>query len=274
MILSIITINFNNVAGLKRTLESIMSQTYKEFEYIVIDGGSTDGSMEIINIYSDKINYWVSEPDKGIYHAMNKGIKASKGKYLQFLNSGDYLVDDLVVDRMLKSMPEDCDLFIGRKISIRSDGKIQHEVQNRYLGMNTFYTSTLQHCSAYIKRELFYNYGFYDERLKIVSDWKWYMQVVGMHGAKVAFTDIETTYFDTTGISSTQKSLEKKERRMVLEEALQQNILRDYDTYSFHITQIDRLKRYKLFYLVFYFLERVLFKIDKFRAKISWKNQA
>ena len=92
MTLSIITINYNNLEGLKKTIESVCSQTYRDYEWIVIDGGSTDGSRELIEENKSHIHYWVSEPDNGIYHAMNKGIAQAKGDYCQFLNSGDYYI--------------------------------------------------------------------------------------------------------------------------------------------------------------------------------------
>lgn len=91
--LSIITVNLNNKDGLQKTIESVISQTCKDFEWIIIDGGSVDGSKDIIEKYSKEIDYWVSESDQGIYHAMNKGILRSHGEYLLFLNSGDYLFD-------------------------------------------------------------------------------------------------------------------------------------------------------------------------------------
>ena len=83
--LSIITINYNNINGLQNTLKSVFCQSRHDFEWIVIDGGSTDGSKELLEKYTNRINYWVSEPDHGIYEAMNKGIKVAKGDYLQFL---------------------------------------------------------------------------------------------------------------------------------------------------------------------------------------------
>ena len=98
--LSIITINLNNAAGLRKTIESVVNQTFTDYEYLIIDGGSTDGSVEVIKEFADKITYWVSEPDKGIYNAMNKGILKARGEYLQFLNSGDWLVDNEVLFRV------------------------------------------------------------------------------------------------------------------------------------------------------------------------------
>ena len=89
MKLSIITINYNNLAGLQRTIDSVVCQTWHDYEWIIIDGGSSDGSKELIEQYQEYITYWCSEPDKGIYNAMNKGIDHAHGDYLIFMNSGD-----------------------------------------------------------------------------------------------------------------------------------------------------------------------------------------
>lgn len=109
MQLSIITINRNNAAGLRRTIESVVSQTaFNQIEYIVIDGASTDGSKEVIMEFADKLTYWISEPDTGIYNAMNKGIKVATGEYCQFLNSGDWLAENKVIEDMTNSFPKKC----------------------------------------------------------------------------------------------------------------------------------------------------------------------
>ena len=99
MKLSIITINFNNHDGLQKTINSVIAQTWKDFEWIIIDGGSTDGSKNLIEQYDKYITYWISESDKGIYNAMNKGIKIARGDYLQFLNSGDYFYNEKVIEK-------------------------------------------------------------------------------------------------------------------------------------------------------------------------------
>lgn len=125
MKLTIITINYNNAAGLKLTMESVWSQTSNEFEYIIIDGASTDGSVEYLskNCQLSTINcQLLTEPDTGIYNAMNKGILMAKGEYIHFLNSGDWLVDERVVEDMLHELP-DCDIFVGNVIKVRQDGK-------------------------------------------------------------------------------------------------------------------------------------------------------
>jgi len=272
MKLSIITINLNNASGLRKTIESVVSQTSTDFEYIVIDGGSTDGSVDIIKEFESKITYWISEPDNGIYQAMNKGILLAKGDYCQFLNSGDWLAADNVIEMILTAMP-DCDIFLGNVITVRPDGKIHVNKAIREISFITFYRSTLPHSSAYIRRSLFTEYGLYDESLIIVSDWKWYLIVAGLNEVNIAFTDTMVSYFDSTGVSSTDKMLDKAERRKVLMELIPSAILADYDKYNFEIDQIERIKRYPMFYRMVWFLERFLFKIDKWKAKyLGWER--
>ena len=111
MKLSIITVNFNNVEGLRKTAESIVSQTFQDFEWIVIDGGSTDGSKELIEQYSDRIAYWCSEKDSGIYNAMNKGVRYAKGEYINFMNSGDCFADSSVLSDVSERLLDNVILY-------------------------------------------------------------------------------------------------------------------------------------------------------------------
>lgn len=267
--LTIITINYNNALGLQKTLESVFAQTRKDFEYIVVDGASVDGSIETIQQFNDstiqRFN-WISEPDTGIYNAMNKGIRMAKGEYVQFLNSGDWLVDENVVRDVLETIPN-CDIFVGNVVQVNDKGEKRYCKNNKAVTLLTFYRGTIQHTSAFIKRSLFDKYGFYDETLKIVSDWKWYLQVAGLQKADVQFTDRYITYFDMTGISSVNKQLDKEERRKVLEELVPEPLLIDLDNHHFDIDQMERLKRFPLIYKMVWFVERVLFKLEKWRNK-------
>lgn len=166
MKLSIITINLNNRDGLQKTIDSVVTQTFKDFEWIVIDGGSTDGSKELIEQYADHFAYWVSEPDKGIYNAMNKGIKVAKGEYLQFLNSGDWLWENDTLNKVFSSTPNE-DILYGNWE--QKDGILfsaPHKLDAIY-----FFQSTLSHQAVFIKKSLFL-YELYDETLKVASDWK------------------------------------------------------------------------------------------------------
>ena len=105
--LSIITVNLNNVTGLRNTIESVINQSFNEYEYIIIDGGSVDGSVEVIKEFSNKIAYWVSEPDNGIYNAMNKGLKQSAGEIVTFLNSGDEYLSNISLEIAFNCMKQE-----------------------------------------------------------------------------------------------------------------------------------------------------------------------
>jgi glycosyltransferase involved in cell wall biosynthesis len=175
-LLSIITINYNDYPGLKRTMESVFSQTFKQFEYIVIDGGSTDESKDIIMQHQDQLYYWVSEKDNGIFNAMNKGIKQAKGDYLLFLNSGDHLYDDTVLSKVFdKEFKED--IIYGNVVwepaTPHSDGVFPDALTFEY-----FVTYSLPHQASFIRRSLFETVGLYDENYKIIPDWLFFVLAI------------------------------------------------------------------------------------------------
>lgn len=169
---SIITVNLNNAAGLKKTVESVMNQVFRNFEYIVVDGASTDGSIEAIKEYTSRIDHLVSEPDQGIYHAMNKGIGMANGRYCLFLNSGDWLADDQVLSNVFEK-EQDADIISGDTAYYDpAKQTVKWLIPSPDdLTANTFFNGTLPHQSTFIKRELFLKYGLYSEELIIASDW-------------------------------------------------------------------------------------------------------
>lgn len=353
MTLSIITINYNNAEGLRRTLASVASQTYRDIKHIIIDGGSTDGSVDVIREYEKQNSLllgrdgvgltikWLSEPDTGIYNAMNKGIEIALGRrivnsinrselvedkhgeadrpeqsgvenkdieialgkraidtfnrsgliedkntgilramgdYIQILNSGDILTAPDVTERMMKALQvkseelraksEDgkfnsVELLYGNMVKydytsnkvIGKSGKVDYSLRQYYRG-------TMNHDCCYIRRDLFDIYGLYDENLKIVSDWKWFLQVIGLGNVKPLYVDIDVTIFDASGISETNLELRNKERRQVLEEVMPPAVLADYDRLAFPMEQYMQLKKYHLWGIA-YFMERVLFKLNR-----------
>lgn len=278
MKLSIVTINFNNAEGLKRTLESVRAQTFHNFEHIIVDGASTDNSVDVIKDYvrnveemsgleSERIRViFSSEPDKGIYNAMNKGIKMAHGDYCQFLNSGDYLAAQDVTLRMMDALQEGVDVLYGNMIKVMPDGKLMRDTCHATddVTLNMFYRGCLNHSPAYIRRLLFEEYGLYDETLKICSDWKFYMQSIVLGKAKVKYVDVDVTFFDMTGISETRKDILNEERNHLLQEMVPAGILKDYERYHFPMEQYVRLKRHHLWGFI-WFIERVLFKLEKWR---------
>ena len=215
--LSIITINFNNLVGLKRTVESVLNQTWNEFEYIVIDGGSTDGSAAYIESQSYKIDYWVSEPDKGIYNAMNKGITKSTGEYLLFLNSGDYLNDSSILNKNHIYL-KDKEIICFNINEIREEG-IRIKKSPAEMTFSQLFIDTIPHQSTFIKKSLFSKAGLYDENLKIVSDWKFFIIAFGKFNASYLYLDEDFSTYFFDGISSQKENYSQvsQERAAVLQ---------------------------------------------------------
>jgi glycosyltransferase involved in cell wall biosynthesis len=225
--LSIITINYNNLPGLQKTIDSVISQSFKDFEWILIDGASTDGSKDLIERYSSSFSYWVSEPDKGIYNAMNKGIRKASGEYLLFLNSGDYLQSPSTLENVF-SFGFHEDVVYGYLLVDHGD-RIIEDKHDGEVTLGTFIFDTIHHSGcSFIRKELFGKYGEYDEALRIVSDWKFFLCSVGLNGASVKFIDVPVSVFDAHGIGSVNKELCASERKKVLEEVVPPRILRDY----------------------------------------------
>lgn len=275
MRLSIVTINRNNAVGLEKTIMSVTAQTYKEFEYIVIDGASTDGSVEVIKSHETDFAHlkWVSEPDKGIYNAMNKGLQMASGDYIQILNSADCLAADDVTERMLAALEEagNPSIFYGNMVKCFPDGpkKVDKSFAGQEITMLGMYAGTLNHDPVYIRRDLFEKYGYYDEHLRIVSDWKWYLQSIILGGEKPKYVDLDVTLFDMTGISenANSKAMIQKERQAVLEELIPSVYLHDYERYSGDIFLMRRIHRHPIAFKLVRFIERCLFKMEKRKNK-------
>ena len=153
-------------------------------------------------------------------------------------------------------------ILYGNMIKVNAQGKVVGKSGYTEYSLRQFYSSTLNHDCAYIRKDLFEEYGLYDEQLKIVSDWKWYLQVIGLGKVKPEYVDIDVTIFDDGGISETNLALRNAERRKVLEEVMPPAILWDYDTHAFEMEQMKRLRRWKMYWLV-YLIERILFKLEK-----------
>lgn len=215
--ISIITINYNNLEGLKRTVQSVINQTWQEFEYVVIDGSSSDGSAAYIESESANIDYWVSEPDKGIYNAMNKGIAKATGEYLLFLNSGDHLHCDEVLDKNWRYITNH-DLVCFNLLVIDKD-RSEIVLPPKELRFSYFFDGgTLCHPSTFIKKSLFDIVGLYDENLKIVSDWKFFMIALCKFKATYNYVDTVFSTFYIGGLSTIDenKFLMIEERTEVL----------------------------------------------------------
>ena len=244
-LISIITINYNDKIGLERTFNSVINQTYQEFEYIVIDGGSTDGSKELIEQYNDKINYWISEPDKGVYNAMNKGILKANGKYLLFLNSGDEFFGLNVLKENLKFIHTYDLVYFNINVVGEQDNYIKKYPEK--ISFSYMYHDTLPHPATFIKKNLFNVIGLYDENLKIVSDWKFFILALVKYNATYNYNNIVLTKFYFDGISSRKENLtllmSEREKVMTNNFSL---IIKDYTNITHQNLLIEELKKSRL----------------------------
>ena len=232
MKLSIITINKDNAEGLQKTLDSVACQVWHDFEHIIVDGASKDRSVDIIRDYAVDVHpypvKWLSEPDTGIYNAMNKGIRMANGEYLFFLNSGDYLYDKNVLSKVFAIRFNE-DVVYGYLMFNYREHVIEGE-RKKTITLRTFIDDTIHHSgNAFVKKEAFEQWGLYDEKLKIVSDWKWFLQAVGLSSATTRFVDVCTSVFSCDGISEIQKELGLAERASVIEELIPPRLLKDYE---------------------------------------------
>ena len=242
---SIITINYNNKEGFRKTIESVINQTFHDFEYIVIDGGSTDGSIDVLKEYDEHIDYWVSESDKGVYNAMNKGIVQSHGEYLNFMNSGDCFYDNMVLQHITeKDLTED--LIVGRDYHFNTSTQQGFAtILPPYISMLTFIHYTLPHQSTFFKRQLFEN-SLYDETLRLVADVKFYIQKICVEQCSVLMVDDIICQREPDGISSAQNKKRIQEHQRIISEYLPSGAIQDYET----LYLLDKSTMYKLMLLL------------------------
>lgn len=218
---SIITVCFNDCEGLKKTILSVIKQTYTNYEFLVIDGNSNDGTKEIIEKYKDHFVFWVSEPDDGIYNAMNKGVRHSHGRYILFLNAGDVFHSKNVLQEVCIQL-EDKDVVAG--YALKNGKEILNLHEKNILMM--FFHSTFSHQATFIKRELFIDYC-YDESLRFVADWKAWVEWIILKQKSYKYIETIVSDYDFNGISSNGDNWQKilEERNLVLTSLFPHDVL-------------------------------------------------
>lgn len=218
--LSIVTICYNQ-PDIEQTCKSILSQSWQDFEWVVIDGGSTDGTLEILEKYKNRIAKLISEKDNGRYNAMNKGIKLCSGEFISFLNGGDSYFNNDVLKDVFENREHNESVLYGNVLIMQSKNLISENNTIRKLPnelpKNFFINDCICHQSTFVSKSLFEKYGYYNEDYEIISDWeKWLLFTKN----KVEFKYINLTIsnFKNDGISSLEKyqKLYKKERKRVL----------------------------------------------------------
>lgn len=271
MKISIITINYNNKTGLLKTIESVIKQTLNDYEYIIIDGASNDGSLEVIHQYVEKIDCWVSEPDSGIYNAMNKGIMKAKGDYCIFMNSGDTFYDKDTLKEILPYLDGTC--IVNGDTSYPS-GKYDNSPKEVTLGF--FLLSTIIHQSTFIRTDLLKNNN-YDEKYRIVSDWKFWIQELIINNVSYKNVHIPISIFDETGVGSTNIALHDDEMVLVLKELFPIKILKEYYFFMNGKTCENKLYieiQHSKFHKIFYTINSSIVKfVTFFKSSSKWAKK-
>jgi glycosyltransferase involved in cell wall biosynthesis len=207
---SVITINLNNRHGLEKTIESVLAQTYSDYEFILIDGGSSDGSIDVINRNADRVTRWISEADSGIFHAQNKGADKACGDYLLFLNSGDILENNQVLEEFAPHLHSN-DMVYGDML--RGSGEEQeHLHMPDKLDVCFFIEHSLGHPCTFISRALFRKLdGYRDMEFTISGDYEFYIRALFVHNASYRHIPGLVAVFDSGGISSGPLHRERQE---------------------------------------------------------------
>lgn len=200
---SIITVSYNSVNTIEQTIKSVLKQTYRNIEYIIIDGASTDGTQQIIEKYKDRIAFYISEKDDGLYYAMNKGIAKATGDIVGIINSDDWYVEDAVENMVTFIMENGIELAYGKVVNIDSNGK--KEIIGYKPLEEIWFHGVIHHPSVFVKRKIYIEYGTFNTDYKIYSDYDLLLRFYS-EGVSFGFNDAIIAYFRVGGLSAVQQS--------------------------------------------------------------------
>lgn len=254
MKLSIVTINYNNANGMQLTIDSVAAQTYKEFEHIIVDGNSHDEGVRIIQEYDyaqrssgqpHPIIRWTSEVDKGIYNAMNKGVRMAQGEYVLMLNSGDTLVDEHVLERIIPEL-DGTDIVQGNTIEEHDGKKSQNKGYGRSeITMSDIMQGKFLHQASFCRRDLFERYGYFDDSYAIVADKKFFINCLGFHDASFKYVDMDVANFDVNGISSATEGPWHEKHEAEYKRLMDEMLPKRLKTYMEENEELEELRKHK-----------------------------
>ena len=240
----IVTVNLNQAAGLVQTLDSVGGQTFRDVEHIVIDGGSADGSREVLEARAGQIAHWVSEPDAGIYAAMNKGLRAARGEYVYFLNSGDRLFAPETLARIFAGNEYGEDMLYGDALRPNERGEPWECRHPDPLTVAAFWGFGVCQQAIFYKRALFGALGEFDESLHIAGDWDFNLRAL-MARRTTRHLPFPVVQYQGGGISVTQPEAAAREKEIVLKRNLPAIVYRDYERLRYLENECARLRRYE-----------------------------
>jgi len=246
-LVSIITVVFNGAKTIGNTIESVMSQTYDNLEHIIIDGGSTDGTIEIIKKYEKYIAKWISEKDKGIYDAMNKGIKLASGGIIGILNSDDFYASENIIEKIVETFNQtNTDAVYGdlEYVDFKDTSKII-----RYWKSSEFKPGSFKkgwhppHPSLYIKKEIYEKYGNFDTNMKVSADFELMLRFFETFGISVQYIPQVIVKMRLGGVSN--RSIENRftGTRSIIDAFKKNNISINKFTFLLH-RWIPKIKQY------------------------------
>lgn len=235
--LSIITICYNE-PNVTKTCDSIVNQTWQDFDWIVIDGGSSQDFLDKFEPYKKRINKFISEKDNGIYNAMNKGLAQATGDYVNFLNTGDMYFNNNVLFKIFENMKFSGEILYGTTYNVYPTSSEKNAITTNpdKIQKDFFILSNIQTPSMFIKRELFEKFGYFEETYKIASDRERWLDFVS-NGVEFTYTSQTFSTFDMSGISS------KESTQSIHEEEIM-NILKKYYSEEYIINLRERFRQY------------------------------
>ena len=236
---SIITVCYNSKGTISDTIKSVLAQTYPEIEYIIVDGCSNDGTVELVNSFGNHISKFISEPDNGIYDAMNKGIRLASGKIVGILNSDDFFYDNTIIEKVANTFLEnDIDAVIG-DVQFVDPGNLKRVI--RYYSSKKFKVGRFRygympaHTSFYVKRYLFEKFGYYKTDFKIAADYELLIRFLHTHKIRYKYIEIPFVSMRTGGVSNksllSNFTLNKEIARACKENGISTNYLYIYSKY-------------------------------------------
>lgn len=215
--LSIITICYNDRQALEHTFSSVFAQTANDFDYIVVDGGSTDGSVELIERNKDRITKWVSEKDKGIYDAQNKGWRMAGTEFVQFLNAGDVFADHDVLKNVIPLLTKDVDVVYGDAALADHRGRYGLKKNPDPITSAWLMKEVIGHSAQFIRRSVLQQFNGYEPRFRIAADYGFFAKAFWAGGLRLKKLDRVISVFNTEGVSSDpgQKKRVAQERKLI-----------------------------------------------------------
>lgn len=265
MKLSIITINYNNRKGLERTAKSIIDQTFRDFEWIVVDGRSDDGSNVIIELYASYITWSVSEPDGGIYEAMNKGLERAKGEYVQFLNSGDSFINESVLENVFTN-EKLADVNYGNQWCILDGTIVEKRTYPDNIDLFFLFRSPLGHQASFIRTDLAKKHP-YRPKYSISADRAFFMELY-LSGAYFHHLSFPVVFFDTEGIGSNKSTLEQRriQLKQIKEDLFSIQVAEDIEEMISKSEEFDFVMRVSPLRWTYYLFK----KLQKAKSKLRW----